>query len=297
MTKATYSRYGPSKALIKAIRFLLRPLVKLMLSNQITYTYIIKLLKETYVEVAEHDYQIEGKKQTDSRISLISGVHRRDVKALRGSTFNYDDDLPVGISLGGHLVARWCAHDLYLDEEKKPRPLPRLSKKGNDVSFESLVRSINKDIRPRSVLDELLRLNVVHICDDDDVWLHREVLISDEGQEEKAFYLGMNLHDHIAVCTHNLNGEHPSMLERCLYYDNLTVEDVENLAENAKKMGMEMLQVLNQKALELQKKSENKKDASKRINYGIYFMQGEMSDFEFNASLDNDNKNKQDKQT
>ena len=279
------AKYGPSKEIIKALRFLLRPLIKLMLSYQVTYPLIIKMLKEVYVEVAENEYKIESKRLTDSRISLISGVHRKDVKAMRDQAFSYDDDVPVGITLGSALVARWCVDEDYLDSEGEPRPLPRLSsKKSNVTSFESLARSINKDIRPRSVLDELLRLKVVHICDDDDVWLHKDALISDEGLKEKAYYLGMNLHDHIAVCTHNMGDEQPSMLERCLYYDNLTTEDVEVLAADARKMGMEMLQALNKKALVLQTESKGKKIANKRMNYGIYFMRGKMSDFELSDS-------------
>jgi hypothetical protein len=285
VTKTTYK---PSKEVIKALRFLLYPLIKLMLSYQITYPFVIKLLKEIYVEVAEQEYKIKGKRQTDSRISLISGVHRKDVKVLRGSTFNYEDDLPVGITLGSQLVARWCAEDKYLDKKENPRPLPRLSNKSSQKnnkkersSFESLVRSINKDIRPRSVLDELLRLNIVHICANDNVWLHKDALVADKGLVERAIYLGLNLHDHIAVCSHNMLGGKPSMLERCLHYDNLTADDVKKLAIRSREMGMEMLQTLNQEAFELQQKSKGKEGADKRMNYGIYFMRGEMSDFDF----------------
>ena len=280
--------YNPSKEVTKALRFLLYPLVKLMLRYQITYPFIIKLLKEIYVQVAEQEYKIKGKRQTNSRISLISGVHRKDVKVLRGITFNYEDDLPVGMTLSNLLIIRWCAETKYLNKKGEPLPLPRLNnsvakkphkKQDEHLSFEALVRSINKDIRPRSVLDELLRLKIVHVCADDKVWLHKNALVSDEGFKEKAIYLGLNLHDHIAVCTHNMSDKKPSMLERCLHYDKLTAEDVEVLATKARKMGMEMLQILNKEAFELQKKSAGKKEADKRINYGIYFMRGEMSDF------------------
>lgn len=284
------SGYRPATEVVKALRFLLRPLVKLMLNHQITYPFIIKLLKETYVEIAEHEYKINRKKQTDSRISLITGVHRKDVKALRGSRFNYEDELPAGVTLGGQLVARWCADEKYTDEQGKPLPLPRLGK--NKISFESLVRLINKDIRPRSILDEFIRLNIVHVCDDDNVWLHEDALISDEGIKEKAFYLGLNLHDHIAACTHNMAGLEPSMLERCLYYDKLTPEDVETLAAEARKMGVEMLLALNNKALELQKNSKGQIEANKRINFGLYFMRGEMSDFYSHHESEETNKTK-----
>ena len=66
-----------------AVKRVLRPIIKLMLANQLTYTFAIDLLKTLYVEIAEHDFALDGKPQTDSRISLISGVHRKDVRRLR----------------------------------------------------------------------------------------------------------------------------------------------------------------------------------------------------------------------
>ena len=70
-------------SLISAVRFMLRPLVKLLLAHSITFPFMSNLLKSIYVEVATNDFRIEGKPQTDSRISLLSGVHRKDVKNLR----------------------------------------------------------------------------------------------------------------------------------------------------------------------------------------------------------------------
>ena len=41
-------------------------------------------LRELYVNVAEHDFALEGKEQTDSRVSLLTGIHRKEVARLRG---------------------------------------------------------------------------------------------------------------------------------------------------------------------------------------------------------------------
>ena len=71
---------APSNIVIQAIRGVLKPLVRFMLSQGLTYTILIDLLKSIYVEVALKEFTLEKKRQTDSRISLLTGVHRKDVK-------------------------------------------------------------------------------------------------------------------------------------------------------------------------------------------------------------------------
>ena len=72
----------PPRSLIAAVRRLLRPLVKLLLNYSVQYPALTSLLKQTYVEVATA-MPVEGKIQTDSRVSLLTGIHRLDVKRLR----------------------------------------------------------------------------------------------------------------------------------------------------------------------------------------------------------------------
>ena len=67
---------------------LLRPLVHLLLSKQITFPILTTLLKELYVEVASEEFQIEGKRLTDSRINLLTGIHRKDVRRFREETLS-----------------------------------------------------------------------------------------------------------------------------------------------------------------------------------------------------------------
>ena len=69
------------------------------------------------------------------------------------------------------------------------------------VSFETLVASVNTDIRPRAVLDEWLRLGVVQIDDSDQVCLVVDAFVPEKGLDEKAFLFGQNIHDHLAACT------------------------------------------------------------------------------------------------
>ncbi len=265
-------RSCPPKPLVAALRLLLQPLIKLLICNHITYPYFANLLKGIFVQVAERDFAVKGKRQSDSRITLLTGVHRKDVRRLRQSD---DIDVPLtgAISLGGQLVARWCGDSTFNDTTGKPLALPRLPQENGSPSFASLVESVSKDIRPRAILDEWLRLGIIQIGNDDRVTLNTGAFVPEKGLEEKAYFLGNNLHDHIAACANNLTPHQKPMMERSVYYHNLTPRDIEELIAVSEKAGMKALQTVNREALKLVKQSKHDPQAMMRMNFGIYFFQ------------------------
>jgi len=188
---------------------------------------------------AVKDFPLAGRPQTDSRITLLTGVHRKDVKR-------------------------------YLDEQGRPLPLPRLPAAGGGNSFESLVRSLNTDIRPRVVLDEWVRLGVARLDEQDRLHLNVQAFVPRHGSEEMTYYFGRNLHDHVAAAVHNMLGEPEPFLERSVHYNNLSAAAVAELTEIAKLRGMQVLQEINARALLLQQRDSGTPGASRRINFGVY---------------------------
>src|SRR5207237_10441577 len=142
-----------------------------LVARGVTYTMLGDVLKQIYVDVADRDFRLDGKRPTDSRVSLLSGVHRKDVRRLRDEAPANEDTVPESVALGAQLVSAWTTRREFLDAKGKPRPLPRLASQGGARSFESLVASISKDIRGRAILDEWLRLGIVGLDQQDRVVL------------------------------------------------------------------------------------------------------------------------------
>ena len=255
--------------IVAALRRVLRPLIRLMLSHGIRFQTFCDLVKSTYIQVAEEEFRLDNKEQTDSRISLLTGVHRRDVKRLRNESLAVSS-LSLQASMSAQLLAMWSGRPEYVDSQGLPLPLPRLASKGGECSFEALVQSISKDFRARVVLDEWLRQGIATLDEQDNVHLAADAFVSPQGFEEKAFYFGQNIHDHLAATVHNLSGITPPYLERCVYYDKLTAESVREYERVAKSVGMRALHTVNRHAIELQKRDEGKIDAIYRTNFGIY---------------------------
>lgn len=261
----------PSPAFVLALRRVLRPLVRLMLARGVTLPYLTELLKALLVEVADKEFRIGAKPPTDSRVSLVTGVHRKDVSRLRQALDSSAEIVPQVVSLGAQLVAVWLGSPRYLDEEGRPRPLPRFVSEGGELSFEGLVASVNSDIRSRVVLDEWQRLGVVHFDDERRVCLNAAAFVPAEGFDEKAFYLGHNLHDHGAAAAHNLLGGQPAFLERSVHYDALSPGSIQLLARQSEEFGMKALLALNKSALAAEQKDAGDNTPRQRMTFGIYF--------------------------
>ncbi len=259
------------ESLKTAIYTVLRPLVGLLMEHGLTFPWLSGVLKSVFVDVAEKEFRLPDKRQTDSRITLLTGVHRKDVRRLRREEgAAVEPKPPESVYLGAHLVAVWTSDERFLDLQGRPKPLMRLPR-NNAPSFEKLVTSVSTDIRPRAVLDEWLRLGAVELDDDDCVRLKTDAFIPSKGFDEKAYYLGRNVHDHIAAARHNVQGGEPPLLERSVYYDDLSAESVRELDELAHRGGMKLLQLINRRARELQAADRAAPEADHRINFGLYF--------------------------
>jgi hypothetical protein len=268
---------APSRAVVEALRKLLRPLVKLMLTQGITFPYLSDLLKGLFVEVAEHDFRLDGKPPTDSRVSLVSGVHRKDVSRLRNAAAHETPAVSSVVPLRAQLVAQWMGNLRYCQEDGQPRPLPRLISEGGDLSFEALVTSVNNDIRSRVVLDEWLHQGLASIDEAGRVCLNTQAFVPSEDAQEKAFYLGHNLHDHAAAAVHNVLGNQTPFMERSVHYSGLTSTSVQKLQSLSQALGMQTLLTVNKAAKEAEEadhlavKAPDQMAADQRFTLGVYF--------------------------
>ncbi len=254
----------------KALVLILKPLVKILISHNITYVGVQSLLKRAYVQVAEADFGLPNKKQTDSRISLLTGIHRGDVKRIRQASDEQPFEKEMKASLGAQLMAVWLSHPHYSDEDGNPLPLFKTEQDGVP-SFENLVLSVSKDKHPRSVLDDWLAQGIVCITDDGQIQLREKGYVPEDDFEEKLFFAGKNISNHLAVVASNLEKKSPPMFDRAIYYRELSEDSVVQLERIAKQKMMAVLIEMNQLASELQVQDEKQNKPSGQIHLGAYF--------------------------
>lgn len=250
---------------------LLRPLARLLLRNGVGYPAFASAMKRVFLEAAELELQASGKKATDSAMSLLSGVHRRDVRNLGrlAPPESDEDDRDQPMSMASQVVARWLVEVDYLDEEGQPRVLSRSS---DGASFDALVASISTDVRPRAVLDELVRLGMTEETAGE-VRLLAPGFVPRQGFAEMAQLLQDNLHDHLAAASWNLDGGH-NYLEQSVYVDELSAESVKQLHVAAAKAWRQAFKTVMREAQARYDHDQTHTDAADRVHrarFGSYF--------------------------
>jgi hypothetical protein len=210
---------------------LLAPLVRLLLRHGVTYPVFAAALKRVFLQEAQAELAGRGMAATDSAVSLLSGVHRRDVRTLtRGALAEPATAPPPALGMAAQVVARWLHEPAFRTAEGTLRVLPR---DGTPTApgFDALVEGVSRDVRPKAVLDELLRLGVIEESADGLV-LARSGFAPGAGFEETLWLTAQNLHDHAAAAVANLSGPRTrpgGFLEQAVFVDEITAVSAERL--------------------------------------------------------------------
>ena len=240
-----------NEALKTAVLSLLRPLVRYLIGQGWTFGALTDLLKTIYVaEVTHHYGESDGRPLTDSRISLLSGIHRKEVKRLRLDLAIGQGRISLrhGANVAAQMIAAWVATADYQDQTGKPMSLPLRAETG--PSFEALTRLVKADMRPGTLLDELLRVGVV-VVEGEMVRLLRTAYVSDLPEDHLAF-LGANVGDHLQSAIHNLEGGQP-YFERALFFDDLPAGMLEQVRADFAAMGDALLRQAHQQVTQMDK--------------------------------------------
>jgi hypothetical protein len=261
----------PPQSLVRAILSIARPLVRLLIARGVTLPYLTNLLKAVYVQVAETHFKVDAAAPSVSRLSVLTGLQRRDIGRIQDAP-SPDQSPPQALSLGSRLMAIWSGDKRFLDAAGRPMPLPRTAA-DSAPSFDGLVREVSKDIRPKAILDELLRLGLAAMDEDERISLKSEGFVPRDGFDEKAYFFGRNLADHVATGVNNLMGEAP-LLERAVYYDKLTPASLAHLSRRARELGSETLFTFNREALACADRDAGQPDADRRMALGVYYFEG-----------------------
>jgi hypothetical protein len=274
MLEIDLPRTLPPAPLLKAARGLMRPLVRLMMRSGLTFPILADMLRALFVEVAVTDILTDPKARTDSRISLLTGVHRKEIRRLRELPADLAAGVPQVVTLASQLIARWISTEAFTDAAGQPRSLARARQDANagTPSFEALVESVTSDVRPRAVLDDLLGHGVVWVDSNDHVQLNAAAFIPRPGGEEQLFYFARNLHDHVAAAVANISASGaPRFLDRSVHYDRLTPAQAKDLEAYARNAAMQVLLDVNRRAMQLTATAPAATEtAPRRLNLGVY---------------------------
>lgn len=230
---------------------LFRPLARLAMARGLRFADVAERLRRAYFDMAVEE---AGAGATDSKLSVMTGLQRRDIARLRA-----EEDMPEAAPDPlARLVAQWLA-------VSDGAPLPR----HGEGSFDTLAREIRRDIHPRTMLDALIAAGTVS-ASRDQVMLKRRAHIPQVGSEAQLAYLARNVGDHLQVSVSNVMGG-PAGHDMAVHYGGLSDDAAAALEAAWRARLTPVLEEMNEMAAKLQQDAPG----TCRIRGGSYFFKGD----------------------
>jgi len=257
----------------KAILSVLKPLVRMLLRNNVPYGAFADLVRRAYIEVATKDFTVAGRKQSNSRIATITGLSRKEVKRIQELPPESDNFLIEKYNRAARVVYGWVHDKSY--QEKDGRTCV-LNFDGDAPSFTSLVKSYSGDVTPRAILDELVRVGVVELDDAQKIHLLSRAYIPKAGVNEKVRYIGTDVSALLNTMDRNIyQPDLPPFFQRKVYYDNLPDEVIEELQAMIAKNSQQLLEKVDQALEKFDRDSSPGVKGSGRngVGVGVYYFE------------------------
>jgi Family of unknown function (DUF6502) len=249
---------------LREARGLMVPIVRWLLRHGVSYSAFADLLKGVFVQVAREELSQGGVQPSHSALSVLSGVHRKDVRVLADAVPHVGT--PRNIPLASQLFTRWLTDPACRGADGQAINLPRA---GAEPSFETLARQLSNDVHPRTLLDELLRLGLVSL-DGDTVVPAATSFVPAAGLAEMTALFSANAADHLAAAVHNLTENGPSFLEQSVFANGLSEASTRLLAQTARMAWKRTFDELAAQATE-RINADKASPENFRMRYGVYF--------------------------
>jgi len=146
------------KKVLNSFQLVLRPIIKILLRYGIGYNEFAESVKMVYVDVGSTDFGIRGRPTNISRIAVMTGLTRKEVKRLRTKKESGEDSVTVKSTPITEILHRWHAEDEFLDDRGRPASLPFY---GGTGSFSSLVKKFGGDVPAGAMRTELIRVGAI----------------------------------------------------------------------------------------------------------------------------------------
>jgi uncharacterized protein DUF6502 len=264
---------GATDQLIWAATATLRPLVKRLLDIGVPFGRVQARLRELFVEVAETEFVLPGRPQTDSRISLLTGINRKEVRRIR-SAGGEEGPRSFTMNYATSLISRWLTDPQTTDRSGRPRPLPYSAAKG--PSFMKLARTVTADLAPGVLLDQLVSSGAVELRDGSIVVLKSDAYVPKRATTDMLQILAEDPAELIDTILRNTFAEAEELLlQRKVYYDNLGSDAAKRIRAQMRREGERFLRRVN-RLLARHDRDRNPKAARGERYYagmGVYFFE------------------------
>lgn len=260
-------------AVLAACRQFMRPIVRFLIENGIGYREFSEICKALFVDVASNEYGLRGRKTNMSRVAVMTGISRKEVRKIRDTP-----DLEMWASATRvrrpeNVLSIWHNDPDYLDRKLNPK---RIRFVGPGPAFRDLVSRAGGDIPPKAMLNELIRAGSV-IQEGEKLRVVSRSYIPEPNDPEAILVAGDAIKDLVSTIHHNLGcrGSEARFFERRVYSEKLSDDQRPQFSKLARQRGELLFRDLNSWLSERETSPGSMKQdgdqAIPRVGVGLYY--------------------------
>ena len=206
--------YGVKLRLLAAFRFLLVPLIRILLRNGISFNEISEVIKGAYARVAAIDFAVPGRPMSYSRLSITTGIARRDFDRVLGEEDRLRRALESNATRIANVLQGWHNDPEYMGPYGFPRDLAFAREAGGGQAFEDLVARYASGVDPQLMLEELMRVGAAIVAEESGmIRVHKRTFIPEQMAPELIEVFARGVRRYVETIDHNLR-EHDASKRR-----------------------------------------------------------------------------------
>jgi hypothetical protein len=265
--------------ILNGLHSFMKPIARFLLRSGIGFREFSNICKVSFVEVATADYGIRGRPTNISRVAVMTGLTRKEVKNVREKIdAGFEDGLWLGkLNLPTQILHYWHNDPEFCETAGTPKALPM---SGSYPSFTDLVHRYAGDIPAGAMRVELMRAGAVVEKSDGKFEPTRVHYIPEDVDEKFVRSMYFALANLASTLVHNAivnsQGDVPDnrRLERYVWTARISPSDAEEFKALAERKAAEILSELDdwigaREQLRLAQAAADSEEEIAKAGYGL----------------------------
>lgn len=255
----------------------IKALCSILLRHGVSYADFAEWTKEVFVEAAVEHFKKERTGVSQSRISAMTGINRKEIARLLSLEF-VDTVVTKKPNRLEAVINGWLTDPEFLTKDGEPRDLTLEDEQGG---FGQLVKRYGADVPHKAILIELDRIGATTRAEGGNVRLVAKGYVPTSSPDEMIQLMGQSLSDITHTLLHNLSHPHQeSHLQLFVAYDNTSRKTAERFKNLSQRRATRLLMELNRWLDEHEQDDQRESEAPMRIGLGIYYFEDSLEEKE-----------------
>lgn len=214
------------RKILDAVLLVLRPIARALLRAGIGFREFDEIAKTAFVDIATKDYGLRGRPTNISRVAVMTGLTRKEVRRLRDKSAAGQGTTVLRATPMATILHRWYTESEFLDSSGRPA---ELQFDGPGLTFSTLVRKYGGDIPPGAMRTELKRINAVEETDRGTLRAIKRNVTSADVHDRLITGLARILYPAALTVAHNTSQPNETWLQRVVTTHSVRDEDLPRL--------------------------------------------------------------------